>query len=630
MKPHGCATTFSAAITCAALTAILVPPLSHAQVSVLTHHNDNARTGQNLSETYLTPSVVNLNRFGKLFSQPLDGMAVAEPLYVPDLKINGKSHNVVFVVTLHDGVYAFDAEGNTGSNSSPLWYTTLIHPPAVTTVPIADQGCLGHNFTEMGILGTPVIDPSTETMYLVAKTLEQGKYFFRLHALNLQTGRENSGSPVVIEGAYTSNGELVTFSAQHRMNRPALLLSNGVIYVAFGTMGCKSFAPSTGWLMAHSASSLQQLGVLDVGPGQSATPGFWMGGDGPSVDSNGSVYVVTADGQFDYNVGGLDLGDTVLSVTLGADGLGLVDYFTPHDQAELDQRDLDLGSSGLVILPPQSGPYPNLGVLAGKQGMIYLINLSDLGGYNAAVDQVVQEVSVNPNDPPEVDGGATYWNQNLYFGGVGDGDIGIPIEMFSISDGVLSTTPVATTAKSYTFFSLFSISANGAQNGILWGVQQKSAGSTLNAFDATNLAPLYMSPQFDQTLHFVTPMIANGRVYVTTKDGLVVMGLLSETLITGGNKQSGEVGMPLMKPLSIKVVNAYTGAVMPGITVNFSDGGMGGSFSNPNPVTNSKGYAVTTYTLPEDDGVYRITATNAGLTKATFTETAMGAAVPQK
>ena len=628
MKPHRCVTPFLTALArgiATVVTSILFCSLCHAQVSVLTHHNDNSRTGENLSETYLTPALVNVNRFGMLFTQPLDGSAVAEPLYVPNLVINGTSHNVVFVVTLHDGVYAFDADNSAGSNSSPLWYTSLIHPPAVTTVPIADQGCVGHGFTEMGILGTPVIDPNTSTMYLVAKTLEQGKYVFRLHALNLQTGREGAGSPVVIQASYTSNGKVVTFTGQHRMNRPALLLSNGVLYVAFGTMGCKFFAPSTGWLMAYSASTLKQLGVLDAGPTQNGTPGFWMSGDGPAVDGNGNVYLVTGDGEFDYNVGGLDFGDTLLSVQHGVDGLHLVDYFTPYNQADLDQRDLDLGSSGLVILPPQSGPYPNLGVLAGKQGMIYLVNLGDLGGYNSAVDQVVQEVSVNPSDPPEVDGGATYWNQNIYFGGVGDGDIGIPIEMFSVTDGVLSTSPVATTTKNYTFFSLFSISAQGSENGILWGVQQKSTGATLNAFDATSLTPLYMSPQFDQTLHFITPMIANGRVYVTTKDGLAVMGLLSETLVAGGNNQTGEMGQTLTKPLSVRVVNPYSGAVMPGIAVNFSDGGKG-SFSNPSPVTNGQGYAFTTYTLPADDGIYRITATNAGLTKANFTETATDAA----
>lgn len=329
------------------LASIMVSSLSPAQVPVLTHHNDNSRTGQNLNETYLSPAVVNVNRFGQLFNQPLDGMAVAEPLYVPNLQIQGTQHNVVFVVTLHDGVYAFDAESNAGNNSLPLWYTSLIHPPDVTTVPIADQGCVGHNFTEMGILGTPVIDPNTQTMYLVAKTKEQGKYLFRLHALNLQTGRENAGSPVAIQGSYTSNGNLVTFSAQHRMNRPALLLSDGVIYIGFGNMGCKGSPPSTGWLTAYTESTLQQLLVLDVGPTQGAIPGIWMSGEGPSVDADGNVYVATGEGLFDYNVGGFDYGDTLMKVKLGGGSFDLLDYFTPYNQGYLTTNDLDLGAGGL-------------------------------------------------------------------------------------------------------------------------------------------------------------------------------------------------------------------------------------------------------------------------------------------
>ena len=610
------------ALLIAVALAVVADPAGLAQSPVLTHRNDNSRTGQNLSETYLTPSVVNNTHFGQLFVQPLDGMSVAEPLYVPNLQINGTTHNVVFVVTLHDGVYAFDADSNAGNNSSPLWYTSLINPPGVTTVPIAEQGCIGHNFTEMGILGTPVIDAASNTMYLVAKTEENGSYVFRLHALDIQTGQETLGGPVRIQASYTSNGEVVTFTEQHRMNRPALLLSNGVIFIEFGTMGCKSAGPSTGWMMAYSASNLQQLGVLDVGPTQSNTPGIWMAGEGASVDSNGDVYVVTGDGAFDYDIGGLDYGSSLLKVDLDSGNFSLIDSFTPYNQDYLNQNDLDLGSGALVLLPPQPGPYPNLGVLGGKGGMIYLINQDSLGGYNPAADQVVQEVAFNPNELINLDGGATYWNQNIYFGGVEDGDIGVPVEMFSLNNGLLSTSPVAMTTKAYKFFSLFSISANGAQNGILWGVQAQNTGSTLNAFNATNLASLYTSPQFDSTLHFVTPMIANGRVYVTTKKSLVVMGLFNQNLGTGGNNQTGVAGTTLKKPLSVRVTNAYTGAVMPGVTINFSDGGSGGTFGNAQAVTNSNGYATTTYTLPALPGVYKINASATGFTTAHFTEKA--------
>jgi len=627
MKLHRHVGNFSSQLTSllyALVLAVVAAPACLAQAPVLTHRNDNSRTGQNLSETYLTPSVVNSTHFGQLFVQPLDGMAVAEPLYVPNLQINGTTHNVVFIVTLHDGVYAFDADNNEGSNSGPLWYTSLIDPPDVTTVPIAEQGCVGHNFTEMGILGTPVIDPTSNTMYLVAKTKESGSYVFRLHALNIQTGQEALGSPVRIQASYNSDGDLVTFTEQHRMNRPALLLSNGVIYIEFGTMGCKSAAPSTGWMMAYSASNLQQLGVLDVGPTQGNTPGIWMGGEGASVDSNGDIYVVTGDGAFDYDIGGLDYGSSLLKVDLDSGQFSLIDSFTPYNQDYLNKNDLDLGSGALVLLPPQPGPYPNLGVLGGKGGLIYLINEDSLGGYNPVVDQVLQEVPFSPTQLINLDGGATYWNQNIYFGGVADGDIGVPVEMFSLSNGMLSTSPVAMTAKTYKFFSLFSLSANGANNGILWGVQAQNTGSTLNAFNATTLASLFQSPQFGSTLHFVTPMIANGRVYVTTKNSVVVMGLFNLNVTVGGNNQTGGVGTALNKPLSVRVTNAYTGAAMPGVTINFSDGGSGGTFGNAHPATNSNGYASTTYTLPVQSGAYKITASATGFTTAHFTEKATG------
>ncbi len=247
------------------LSTVLVLP-GRAQISVLTHHNDIARTGQNLSETHLTRAVVNTRQFGKLFTHPLDGMVVAQPLYVPNLQVNGAKHNVVFAATLHDGIYAFDADSKTGKNASPLWYTSFIDPPKVTTVSIDQQGCPNTGFTEVGIVGTPVIAPTTKTIYLVAKTLESGTYVHRLHALDVTTGKEKLGGPVVIKGSYDSDGTEVSFRSRHRMQRPALLLSKGVIYIAFGTAGCAQDPPSTAWMMAYNATSLKQLAVLDVGP----------------------------------------------------------------------------------------------------------------------------------------------------------------------------------------------------------------------------------------------------------------------------------------------------------------------------------------------------------------------------
>lgn len=515
---------------------------SLAQVSVLTHHNDNARTGQNLRETSLTPAVVNTRQFGELFTHPLDGMVVAQPLYVPKLHINGANHNVVFVATLHDGIYAFDADNKTGHNASPLWHRSLIDPPKVTTVPFGEMGknCPDTGFTEVGIVGTPVIHPGTKTMYLVAKTLESGKYVHRLHALDITTGKEKLGGPVVIKASSESGGKEVTFQDQHRMQRPALLLSDDVLYIAFGTAGCDKDPPSTAWTMAYDANSLKQLAVLDVGPTQQAIPGMWMAGDGPSVDSSGDVYVATGEGLFDYNMGGLDYGDTLLKLSLADGSLSLVDYFTPYNQADLYANDLDLGSSGLVVLPDQSGPYPHLGIIAGKEGMIYLVNRDNLGQYNPMVDQVVQEEPFDPDKNVEIDGGATYWNNLVYFGGVRQ-----PVKAFSLIDGVLSSGPVATSAAEHFSMSLFSISANGAENGILWGVESQAGRHDLDAFDAITLELLYSSTQnptrdpMDLTTHFDMPTVANGKVYVGTSKNLVVFGLLPTAMVSGGNNQTG-------------------------------------------------------------------------------------------
>jgi hypothetical protein len=621
---------FSSGLTgaiCVVLVSVVLSVASLAQVSVLTHHNDNSRTGQNLVETYLTPDVVNFNQFGELFNQPVDGMVIGQPLYMPNLQINGASHNVLFVATLHDSVYAFDADSNSGNNASPLWYTSFINPPNVTTVPMVDQGCLNNHFTELGISGTPVIDPTTNTMYLVAKTKEAGNYVHRLHALDVTTGQEKFGAPVVVKASYESNGNQVTFKDQHRMQRPALLLSNGVVYIAFGSMGCKAYPPSTGWMMAYSASNLQQLAVLDVGPTQTNLPGIWMAGDGPAVDSNGDVYVATGDGLFDYTMGGLDYGDSLLKLSLEGNSLGLVDYFTPYNQADLDVADLDLGSSGFVILPDQQGPYPHLGIIAGKQGMIYLISWDNLGQYSPIADQVVQEVPFDPNSEIEILGGATYWNNLVYFGGQH-----VPIEAFSLTDGLLSTSPVQKTTYSYNFSSLFSISANGTENGILWGVEQQSQGSSLNAFQATNLKPLYRSTARDPmhgATHLVLPTIANGKVYVGTKDNVVVMGLLAKISRSGGDKQTGKVGTQLRTALRATVTDAYSGNSMPGVTIHFVDRESGGSFSNSDPVTNNQGVATTKYTLPGEPGLYIITASSPGFTTAGWSETAIaGLAAP--
>lgn len=593
-------------------------------ISVVMHHNDRARTGQNLAETILTPSNVNTKHFGPLFTQSVDGLVVAQPLYMQSLNVNGVVHDVVFVATAHNSVYAFDANDNLGPNRLPLWSVNF-----GPSVPADEQGCnTVTGFTEVGIVGTPVIDPASHTMYVVAKTKENSVYIHRLHALDIKTGLEQPGSPVVITASYVTGGNQVTFTDQHHMQRSALLLSKGVLYIPFGTMGCKNAPPSTGWMMAYDPVTFQQVGLLDVGPTQDAIPGIWMGGDGPAADVHGNLFVVTGDGVFDYNAGGLDYGDSVLKLTLGGGSFVVSDYFTPFNQADLLTRDRDLGSSGLVLLPDQPGPFPHLGVMAGKQGMIYLLNQDNLGQYSTSGDAVVQEIPFDPNGETLIFGGATYWNNFVYFGARGKG-----IESFSLNNGLLSNTPAFKTSSAYNTSSLLSISANGAQNGILWGIERVKDvdSSILDAFDATNLNLLYSSVQnptrdaLHTTSHFVLPTIANGRVYLGTTQNLVVMGLLAKLKPTGGNNKTGQAGTWLRKPLEITLLDVYTGAPIRNQTVTFSDGGAGGVFSKPVTVTNNHGVATTRYQLPPTPGVYAITATNPNFITGKFTETATAA-----
>ena len=275
----------------------------------LTYHNDNMRTGQDLNETVLTPSNVKSSTFGKLFSYPLDGLTLASPLYVQNVNIPGQGfHNIVIVATEHDSVYAFDADGR---SSSPLWHVNFTNPAAgVTTVPAADTGETGDIPNEIGITGTPVIDPSTGTIYVVAKTKEVSgsttSYVQRLHALDLTTGAEKFGGPVVIQASVPgtgngSSGGTLTFNSLRENQRTGVLLSNGVVYFGFSSHG--DVEPFHGWVLGYNASTLQQVMVYNATP-NGTHGGVWMDGDGVATDSTGSLYFISGDGLMDANTGG--------------------------------------------------------------------------------------------------------------------------------------------------------------------------------------------------------------------------------------------------------------------------------------------------------------------------------------
>jgi hypothetical protein len=482
-------------------------------IQVLTYHNDNSRTGLNSNETILTPSVVNSTQFGQLFSQSVDGIIVGQPLYLSDVNIpNLGVHNVVYVVTQHDSVYAFDADNNSGSNASPLWQVSFINPSAgITTVPGSVQGCsVTTGFTEIGIVSTPVIDPNTNTLYLVAKTEENGTFVHRLHALDVSTGQEKFGGPVSINATFTANdGKVKQFSNLWQMNRPGLLLLNGAVYLTFGTNGCND-GSTQGWVLTYDASTLQQIGVFDAAP-DAGLAGIWQSGQGPATDNSGNIYFSTSEVTFDGDTGGQDYGSTILKLTQGSNGLTVADYFTPSDWSFISGHDLDLSSCGVLALPDQSGAYPHELIASGKQGTIYVLDRDNMGQFNPLGDtQIVQELVFGAG---AMFGSPAYFHNTVYFSGQGSpiygyplaaGMLGTPIQSIKIPGGIPS------------------ISANGTSNGILWLV----AGGVLDAFDATTLARFYASPALPTTTHFPIPTVANGKVYVGTTQSLLVYGLL--------------------------------------------------------------------------------------------------------
>ncbi len=502
-----------------------------------TYHNDNLRTGQNLTETVLTPSNVNQAQFGKLFSYPLDGIAFASPLYVANVSIPGKGfHNVVYVATEHDTVYAFDADG---LSASSLWQVSFLKS-GVTTVPCADVGECGDIPNEIGITGTPVIDPSSGTMYVVAKTKEGTQYVQRLHALDITTGAEKFAGPVVLQASVPgtgsgSSGGQVPFDPLRENQRPGLLLSNGVVYIGFGSHGDNS--PWHGWVLGYNASTLQQVLAYNVTPNGSGG-GIWQSGGGLATDATGNLYFTTSNGDFDANTGGVDYGDTIEKLTPTG---SVVDYFTPHDQLNMDVNNLDFGSAGPVLLVDQaSGPYPHLLISAGKTGTIYVVNRDNMGHYNSANDnQVVQVLAgVLPGGGAEIGNfsAPVYFNGYVYFSAVND-----TLKAFQLNNGLLSAAPTSQSTAIYPCRGgSFGISANANANGILWAIQNlgdpnndATTPGVLFAYDATNLAhELYDSNQagsrdtMDYPVKFSIPLVANGKVFIAGQTQLNAYGLL--------------------------------------------------------------------------------------------------------
>jgi hypothetical protein len=510
-----------------------------------TGRNDTLRTGQNLNEVALTTGNVNRTQFGKLFSYPVDGYVFAQPLYVSGVNVGGTLHNMVYVATESDSVYAFDADNN-GTGGGQLWQTSFVNPAnGVTTVP---QGAVenGNDIPiQIGITGTPVIDPTAGpngTIFVLARTKEISNgvtsYVQRLHALDLTTGAEQAGSPVMVQATVSgtgvgSLGGQLAFDPLRENSRPALLLANGTIYVCWASL--EDILPFHGWVIGYSESTLQQVTAYTTTPNGSEG-GIWQGGDGALADANGNLFVVTSNGTFDASTGGVDYGDSVLKLAAPNGILSVADYFSPFNQAALSSLNWDLGGGGAMLLPDQSGAYPHVMLVGGKGSTIYEVNRDFLGGFSATANQNLLTIPTVLSANLEGSGnrgGPAYWQGQVYY----VGSAGFPMQ-FSMQGGLISTLPIIQSTKSFGYPGASPVvSANGNTNGIVWALQTdryfKSSPASLHAFDASNVSRQLYNSSDNATrdtagpaVKFTAPTVANGKVYVGTQTEIDVYGLL--------------------------------------------------------------------------------------------------------
>ena len=505
------------------LTVALLSPVC-AQVSVLTYQYDVSRAGANRSEAALTPSNVNVNQFGKLFSYPVDGYVYGQPLYLPNVNIAGRGmHNVVFVATEHDSVYAFDADGPGSPAAGPLWHVSFLGP-GVTSVPASDTGC-DQVVPEIGITGTPVIDPNSGTIYLVAMTKESGKYVHRLHALDVTSGQERPGSPVVVQASSPGTGDggqTDVLIPKNYKQRPGLLLLNGIVYTGWSSH-CDA-GTYHGWLIGYDAQTLVQVSVFNTTP-NGGLGSLWAGGAAPAADAASNIYVVSANGSWDRGTGGQDLGESYIKLGSGG-GLPVLDYFTPFNQKSLNDGDVDTGSAGVALLGDEAGSaaHPHLMAGAGKEGRIYLLDRDHLGGWQSGSDsQIVQSI---PGAISGLFGNPAYFNKNVYFCGSGDGVVAFPI-----SNAQMATKPASRSPQMYGYPGCVpTVSANGTANAIVWTLE---GAPQLHAYDAGNLANELFNTgmnskrdSLDSYVKYTAPTVANGKVYAATQKSLSAYALL--------------------------------------------------------------------------------------------------------
>jgi hypothetical protein len=528
------------AVAALAITLTTRTVTSQAGTDIVTYHNDVARTGQNLNESILTPATVNVSTFGKLAVFSVDGKVDAQPLLLSAVAIPGNgTRDVLYVATEHDSVYAMDAV-----TGAVLWRTSLLGAGETTS---DTRGC-SQVTPEIGITSTPVIDRSrgpNGVVYVVAMSkTSSGVYFQRLHALDAALGTELFGGPQTVQasfpgsGAGSSNGSVV-FDPKQYEERAGLLLVNGQIITTW-TSHC-DIDPYTGWIIAFDAGTLTRTSVLNVTPNGSRG-GIWMAGSGPAADAQGNVYLLDGNGTFDTtlttsgfpNQG--NFGNAFVKIATTG-GLSVADYFATFDTVSASNADTDLGSGGAMALPDlvdSTGRTRHLAVGAGKDSHIYVVDRDAMGKWNASSNQNYQDITGALGG--SVFSMPAYFNNAVYYGASGS-----TLRAFSVTSAKLSTSPVSATAVSFAFPGTTpSISASGSANGIVWAIENKNP-AVLHAYDATNMShELYNSSQaansrdaFGAGNKFITPTIANGRVYVGTTSGVGVFGTFGPSAPTG-------------------------------------------------------------------------------------------------
>jgi hypothetical protein len=534
--------TVTATSTANKTKSATVPVYVTNNSGIFTQHNDNGRTGQNLDETVLSPANVNKNQFGKLGSFPVDGFVYAQPLYVEGLNTPSQGiHNTVFVATENDSVYAIDADSET-----LLWQTSFLSPPNVTPIASTDlnAGLTGSIIPQIGITGTPVIDSNLGAMFVVAATKEyqsgSGTYQWvqRLHALDIATGVDLPNSPVVIQSSVPGSGHgaiggNVSFYGLLELQRPGLLLLDGVVYIGWASQNDQN--PFHGWVMGYNENTLQQVSVFNTTP-NSHDGGVWQSGMGLSADTNGNVYIATGNGAFDGNLGGTDYSDSFLRLNTSGGSLTLADYFSPYNQGIMGLDNLDLGAGGVMLLPTQPGPYPDLMIGGGKTAAIYVVDRDNMGGYGPGSDNIVQELENILSVPlaqEGIRGGPAYFNSQVYFAGVGNVGMAFPL-----SNGLLSTFPFSESPTKYLYPGATpTISANGSTGGVVWILETDGYANNkpaiLHAYDPGNLGDeIYNSKMIaardtaGPAVKFTVPTVMNGKVFVPTQSELDFYGLL--------------------------------------------------------------------------------------------------------